>query len=89
MKFTAEDFNGLGDGDSAYQVLSHQNEIAKRANARLAEMLKDAPVVYGMPIRRMPENQIIIVWHPEKDAEESTHTARLVDIRSVGQGEKE
>jgi hypothetical protein len=40
LKFTAEDFRETGTAEHSAAV----------ANARLAEMLKDAPVVYGNPV---------------------------------------
>lgn len=75
MKFTAEDFKfdceTLGRGLSS-------DDIANRANARLAEMLKDAPVVFSF---RSPQH-VHVSW-TETRLSCDTHRAKLVCVEGV------
>lgn len=84
MKFKPEDFctssytdkcdhGGLKDYDCNAQF------NAARANARLEQMLAEAPVVYGMPD---PSVQDYTAWDRIR-LRDDTHTARLVDIKEI------
>lgn len=78
MKFKPEDFQSINPRTS--QIL------ADLANKRLAEMLADAPIVYGCYIDG-------VFWVPDPKlglksgmaSSPDTHTARLVDIKKIGE----
>ena len=75
LEFKTEDFNVTYDDSRPYF-----QQIAERANARLREMLDQAPGVYGNP-------QIPNSWGLSRTGwsdQPMTHQARLVDIREIG-----
>ena len=81
LKFTEDDFSGLPIRPNGMTPTSARL-AADFANARLAEMLKDAPVVQG--IRVLTETR---TWWVTSRAwpfgAKATHTARLVDIKAI------
>lgn len=77
LEFTAEDFMFSPNGPG---VLAF--EACRMANARLAEMLKDAKVVYGK----------LDPWHssfstnkdlPYQDGSKATHRALLINVEEL------
>lgn len=70
MKFKPEDFGGLANEFWFPEMLAI-------ANARLEQMLSEAPVVYADKRHAEIQN----VWVPSKPG--NTHTARLVDIQEI------
>lgn len=88
MKFKPEDFYS-GDAiiDEAPLLggffKSLGRDCADKANARLAEMLKECTVVYGT---EESANSIDMGWSELKFTDD-THTARLVCIEPIGEKE--
>lgn len=77
LEFKPEDFNALY-GDCPLTKMS----IVKIANARLAEMLKDAPVVYFDDEASMNEKGTIDCA-TRKPRNKDTHRALLVNIEEL------
>jgi hypothetical protein len=78
LQFTAEDFKAVADMWANTEFDDYRNcsaEIAEAANARLAEMLAAAPVVYGNPD--------VDVWESDPTDAGHTHRARLVDVEEL------
>lgn len=75
LKITGKNNNYLSSmGDTFY------GHVAELANARLREILKDAPVVYGV--------KSSTVWSDIKDNDEAldgpdTYSAKLIDVREL------
>lgn len=87
MKFTPQDFvtQRKYHGDREFW-----SEVCDVANARLEQMLKDAPVVYGRTkMSPTPSGFIPIHWYSviELDDSPDTHKAKLVCIEPLkGEG---
>lgn len=83
MKFKPEDFyvcDEVVDGNKCtreHEISLSDKECADLANARLEQMLSEAPVVYADKRHAEIQN----VWVPSKPG--NTHTARLVDIKEI------
>lgn len=82
LEFTEEDFMLRDPQDQDSDTLITIRHANQRANARLREMLDQAPRVYG---------SVEFGWwskEPQPKHEEAhhvdTHQARLVDIRPIG-----
>lgn len=67
-----------------FPTIMHNNEAAEIANRLLAEMLKDAPRVYGRNTESGTKYEAPGDWIWEEQADGNTHTARLIEIEEVG-----
>ncbi len=72
--FKAEDFVWTGH-DELDLVPADAETMATLANKRLAEILAEAPVVYG--------NLVVDVWEQDATDAGHTHRARLVAIEEI------
>lgn len=79
LEFKPEDFSHSEDWDSAEDFAV---DIAQQANARLAEMLKDATVVYGRQ-NRMKMSLWMWFSNAHDEVGMDTHRARLVCIEEL------
>jgi hypothetical protein len=91
FEFKPEDFPAamvtIDDGrpGSAATVLNLQHLVCDNANKRLAEMLSDAPTVYGFQtFSRRSRGQLPKAWDTRRNLIQS-HQARLVEIRKVNE----
>jgi hypothetical protein len=77
MKFKAEDFEGIPLDHGAIKLLV-QGVVTEIANARLAQILEQSPVVTGNPFYQYRP------WSAAGEQKpDDTHCARLVDIQEI------
>lgn len=77
LEFKPEDFSYDGNGNG--MILINWQDAADKANARLQQMLQDAPRVYGF----IPFLGNTRLWS-EMKGNEDAHTALLVQIEEMG-----
>ena len=85
FEFKPEDFyvcDEIVDGSKCtkeHEISLSDKECADIANARLAQMLESAPVVYGYS-KDVPQ-----IWTANRDDRYLTHQAKLVQIKRIGE----
>lgn len=88
LEFKAEDFaTAWCTPENSHKEMDAMlaQAICRVANARLAEMLRDAPVVFSGPGKQF--GRIFEEWSLAEFEGEDTHRARLVNVERIDERE--